>query len=50
VVTFAVVHYVAELPTYVLGRKQCRRENLPAGCYKPLWYEKVGRHFGPPIK
>jgi hypothetical protein len=41
---------IVELPTYVLGGKQCKRENWPAGCYKPLWYERVGKHFGPPVK
>jgi hypothetical protein len=32
VVTLAMVHYIADLPTYVLGGKQCMRENWPMGC------------------
>jgi hypothetical protein len=45
-----MVHYIVELPTYVLGGKQFRRENWPVGCHKPLWYERVGKHFGLPVK
>jgi hypothetical protein len=32
VVTLVVVHYIVDLPPYMLGRKQCMRENWPAGC------------------
>jgi len=50
IVQISMSSKIVKLPIYMFGGKQFRRENWPTGCQKPLWYERVGGQFGPPIK